>query len=85
MAVGCSPAPMRASEPEDLDLGPIWGRVAVPTLLIRGAESDLLLPETARQMAMRPGTRLAEIPGCGHAPALMDAAQIALVAEFVAG
>ena len=78
-------APMRASEPEDLDLGPIWARVDVTTLLIRGAESDLLLPETARQMAMRPGTRLAEIPGCGHAPALMDAAQIALVADFLAG
>ena len=76
-------APMRASEPEDIDLGPVWARVDVPTLLIRGAESDLLLRETALRMAARPGVRLAEIAGCGHAPALMDAAQIALVTDFL--
>ena len=50
---------------------------------MRGAESDLLSAETARAMAQRPGVRLAEIPGCGHAPALMDPAQIALVSEFL--
>lgn len=76
-------APMRANEPDDIDLGPVWARVAAPTLLIRGAESDLLPRETALRMAARPGVRLAEIPGCGHAPALMAADQIALVADFL--
>jgi pimeloyl-ACP methyl ester carboxylesterase len=77
--------PIRAVEPAAMDLSAYWARVTAPTLLIRGAESDLLLAETAREMAARPGVRLAEIPGCGHAPALMDAAQIGLIAGFLAG
>jgi hypothetical protein len=36
-------------------------------------------------MATRPGVRLAVLPGIGHAPALMEPGQIALVAEFLAG
>ena len=76
-------APFRGAEPADMDLSPIWTRVTAPVLLIRGAESDLLPAETARAMAQRPGVRLAEIAGCGHAPALMDAEQIALVAGFL--
>ncbi len=77
--------PMRAAEPEAMDLSAFWGRVTAPTLLIRGAESDLLPAETAREMARRPQVRLEEIAGCGHAPALMDAVQVALVSEFLAG
>ena len=67
-------APFRGAEPVDMDLSPIWTRVTAPVLLLRGAESDLLSAETARAMAQRPGVQLAEIPGCGHAPALMDPA-----------
>lgn len=78
-------APFRAGVEADMDLSPLWARVTVPVLLLRGAESDLLPAETARAMARRPGVRLAEIPGCGHAPALMDADQIGLVSEFLAG
>lgn len=77
--------PIRAAEPAAIELGPFWQHVTAPTLVIRGAESDLLLAETAAEMARRPGVRLAEIPGCGHAPALMAADQIALVAEFLSG
>ena len=51
----------------DLDAGHSAGAAC-----IRGAESDLLSAETAQAMAPRPGVRMAEIPGCGHAPALMD-------------
>lgn len=77
--------PIRAAEPADLDLSPFWAAITGPVLLIRGAESDLLLAETARAMAARPGVELVEIPGCGHAPALMDPAQIDVVAGFLAG
>jgi len=76
--------PFLAGEPEAVDLSFAWGRVTAPTLVIRGAESDLLPAEIAREMAERPGVRLAEVPGCGHAPALMEAGQIALVAGFLA-
>jgi pimeloyl-ACP methyl ester carboxylesterase len=77
--------PILEAEPTDMDLSPFWAAVTVPTLLIRGADSDLLLPGTARAMAARPGVELAEIPGCGHAPALMDRDQTGLVCRFLAG
>jgi hypothetical protein len=35
-------------------------------------------------MATRPGVRLSVLPGIGHAPALMETGQIALVAAFLA-
>ena len=55
-----------------------------PTLLIRGAESDLLSAETARAMTQRgPGARLVELPGVGHAPTLIHADQIAIVRDFL--
>jgi pimeloyl-ACP methyl ester carboxylesterase len=70
--------------PEDVDVWPVWERVACPTLVLRGAESDLLLAGTAAEMTRRgPRARLAEIAGCGHAPALVDPAQLALVADFL--
>lgn len=68
---------------QDVELWPLWDRIAIPTLVLRGAESDLLLPDTAARMAEKPGVRLATVPGCGHAPALLDAAQIDLVAAFL--
>lgn len=56
-----------------------------PTLVIRGAESDLLSAETARAMTQRgPGARLVELAGVGHAPTLVHADQIALVKDFLA-
>ena len=84
--LGYDPAiavPMRAVEPADVDLALYWNAVAAPTLVLRGEASDLLLPETAAQMATKPGVQLATIPGCGHAPALMEPAQVQLVAGFL--
>lgn len=75
--------PYRTIEITDMDLAPVWMRVEAPTLVVRGAESDLLLRETAEQMATRPHVTLVEIAGCGHAPALMDDAQIAIVRDFL--
>lgn len=55
-----------------------------PTLLIRGAQSDLLSAETARAMTQRgPGARLVELPGVGHAPTLIHDDQIAIVRDFL--
>lgn len=75
--------PILAAEPAAVDLSPLWARIALPTLVLRGETSDLLTAETAAEMAGRPGVELATIPGTGHAPALMDAAQIGLVARFL--
>ena len=42
--------PMRATVPLDVDLWPVWEAIKAPVLTIRGAESDLLLPETLERM-----------------------------------
>lgn len=69
----------------DVDLWPVWDMVRCPVLVLRGGKSDLLLPETAAEMTRRgPKARLVEIPGVGHAPALMDAEQIGLIGDFLA-
>ena len=68
----------------DVNLWPIYEAISSPTLVMRGAESDLLLHETAAQMATRgPKARLVEVPDVGHAPTLMDAAQIAPIRDFL--
>jgi pimeloyl-ACP methyl ester carboxylesterase len=74
---------------EDVVLWPVWDAVACPTLLVRGAQSDLFLPETAAEMTRRGlagaagRVRLQEIADAGHAPALMAADQIALLRDFL--
>ncbi|NNG03648.1 MAG: alpha/beta hydrolase [Inquilinus sp.] len=73
-----------AGEITDVDLWPVWDRVNCPVLVLRGAESDLLTPEIAGQMQTRgPKTLVVEMPGCGHAPALMADDQIAVVREWL--
>lgn len=54
------------------------------TLLLRGAESDLLSPATAHAMTQRgPRARLVEFAGVGHAPMLVQPDQRAVVREFL--
>ncbi|QAZ37985.1 alpha/beta hydrolase [Methylibium sp. Pch-M] len=66
----------------------LWQRydsLRCPTLVLRGAESDLLSHETALAMTQRgPKARLVELAGVGHAPTLIAADQVALVQEFLA-
>ena len=73
-----------SGEIEDVDLWPVWDRIECPVLVLRGAESDLLTADVAREMGTRgPTSRLVDIPGCGHAPALMAEDQIAIVREWL--
>ena len=68
----------------DVDLWSVWETVACPVLVIRGESSDLLTPEVAGEMVERGhDVRLVEIAGCGHAPALMDDEQIAIVRDWL--
>ena len=70
----------------DIDLSLIWNGVHCPTLLIRGAQSGLLLPHTVALMRFaHPDLRVHEVPDCGHAPSLMPADQIAVVRDFLNG
>jgi pimeloyl-ACP methyl ester carboxylesterase len=61
-----------------------WDRIQCPTLVLRGADSDLLLPRTAKEMLERnPHARLVEIPACGHAPPLLEESQTQVVEEWL--
>ena len=63
-----------------------YDRVSCPTLLLRGADSDLLAAATAQRMTERgPKARLHQFPGVGHAPTLVQAEQRAVVREFLLG
>ena len=69
---------------KDLDSWPTWDTVRCPTLVIRGALSDLLSKDTALQMTQRgPKAKLVELPGIGHAPTLLHEDQIRVVTEFL--
>ena len=55
-----------------------------PTLTLRGANSDLLSPETLAAMGERwPGCETMVIPGQGHAPLLADSASIERIRTFL--
>lgn len=81
--------PFKAATPETAqrDEAALWGAydaIRCPTLLVRGAESDLLSAETARMMTQRgPKPQLVEISGVGHAPTFMQADQIAIARTFL--
>ena len=77
--------PYNAQRPfKDTDLWAVWDAITAPTLLLRGAESDLLTREVALEMARRgPRATLVEFEGVGHAPTLLAASQIAPIREFL--
>lgn len=55
-----------------------------PTLVIRGALSDILTAEIVEKMrAVHPRFDLCEVPGVGHAPTLMEPEVIAAVEAFL--
>ncbi|TFW10504.1 alpha/beta hydrolase [Oxalobacteraceae bacterium OM1] len=81
--------PIKASKPENAEqaeklLWLTYDAIRCPTLLVRGAESDLVSPETAQAMTERgPKAKLVEIAGVGHAPTFLHADQIAIAKEFL--
>lgn len=81
--------PVRAMTPEITQAGEAalwqaWDRLRGPVLLLRGAHSDLLLPQTVQAMLGRgPGARVVEFEGVGHAPTLVQPDQRRAVAEFL--
>jgi pimeloyl-ACP methyl ester carboxylesterase len=72
---------MRASESM---LWKAYEDIDTPVLVMRGAQSDLLTADTAREMLERnPNAVLHEVPKVGHAPMLNTTEQIASVERFL--
>jgi pimeloyl-ACP methyl ester carboxylesterase len=64
----------------------LYDNIKAPTLLLRGAQSDVLSPETALAMTQRgPQARLVEFEGVGHAPTLIADDQVDAVTRFLLG
>jgi pimeloyl-ACP methyl ester carboxylesterase len=83
--------PFRALTPEmaaagEAALWQAYDAIRCPTLLLRGADSDLLTRATAAAMSQRgPRARLVEFADVGHAPMLVDSDQVDVVREFLLG
>jgi pimeloyl-ACP methyl ester carboxylesterase len=73
----------KAVEPADINLWSQWGAIKQPVLVLRGADSDLLLRPTALGMVARGDVALAEFAGMGHAPSLLPDDQLAVVSKFL--
>lgn len=62
----------------------LYDHVTAQTLVLRGAQSDLLSRQTAQAMGQRgPKARLVEFAGVGHAPTLVAADQVQAVLSFL--
>src|SRR5262249_54180252 len=85
----CDPGIAKAFRPVrafNLNLWHYWNSITAPTLLLRGASSDLLPSDVASEMTRRgPRAALVEFENCGHAPALLDDKQIDTVCDWLAG
>jgi pimeloyl-ACP methyl ester carboxylesterase len=70
--------------PPDMDVWPLYDAIKVPTLLVRGADSDLLTPEVAQAMTHRgPKARLLTLEGVGHAPSLIRAEEVGAIVQWI--
>lgn len=81
--------PVRAATEESARQGEamlwqLYDNIKAPTLIMRGAESDLLSHATALAMTQRgPRARLVEFEGVGHAPTLVAMDQVSTVGDFL--
>lgn len=78
---------LKAFEGPPVDLWPLFDALqGLPLALIRGANSDLLTPETVQKMrARRPDMGFAEVPGRAHIPFLDEPEAVALIRAFLEG
>ena len=73
-----------ATKPVDIEIWDLFDQIAVPLLILRGAKSQLLLPQTVEQMKYRHGNAVSvEFADCGHAPSLMVENQISCIRDWL--
>ncbi len=73
-----------AGDQGDIELWPFWDMITCPTLVLHGADSDLLRDDTVREMAARgPKAEVVDFAGVGHAPTLRQPEQIAALKDWL--
>ncbi|NVO06100.1 MAG: alpha/beta hydrolase [Rhodoferax sp.] len=86
MALPFQAITQEAAEQGEAAIWALYDGITARTLLLRGADSDLLSVQTAAQMTQRgPKARLLEFAGVGHAPTLVEQSQVDAVASFLLG
>ena len=71
-------------EAKEISLWPMYDAIRCPTLVLRGAQSDILSHDTALDMSTRgPKATLVEVPAVGHAPMFLEESQVRIVQDFL--
>lgn len=84
LALPFSQVSQEAAQAGSAALWQAYDSLKCTTLLLRGAESDLLTPATAQAMTQRgPRAAMHQFAGVGHAPTLVQDDQIEVVREFL--
>lgn len=69
--------------PQDITFWEIWNKIKIPTLLIHGEKSDILLQETIDKMNEKNNMDLYTISGVGHAPTLFETTEIKYIESWL--
>lgn len=84
LALAFGAATRESAQQGEALLWQLYDQIQAETLLIRGADSDLLSKQTALAMTERgPRAKLVEFSGVGHAPTLITPGQIKVVEDFL--
>ncbi len=84
IAVPLAAASNQFADVQDINLSPIWNEIQTPTLVIHGAESDILSVSTIHAMrATNLNMESVTFQGVGHAPPLMTDAQTRPILQWL--
>lgn len=68
---------------QPVDLWGSYGRIRASLLVVRGAETDILSDSALKRMRReQPGLEVAEVPGVGHAPTLVEPQALSAIKRF---
>jgi pimeloyl-ACP methyl ester carboxylesterase len=68
---------------EDVDLWPLWEKIDMPLLILRGANSKILSAQTLENMLVGKQAEAVTFPNVGHAPKLMSRHEIDLIRNWL--
>lgn len=84
LAVPLKTMALKKTQPSLKVLWKTYDAICCPTLLIRGKNSNVLLPDTAHEMTKRgPHATLIEFDNIGHAPTFLHINQVKTVKQFL--